>query len=319
MDAPALTLMAIALLIDALGGDPRILYRHVPHPVTMMGWGIAFLDNALNSPARPVEYRRLAGAVSLGLLIIATAAVAWSVHGLLARVTGGWLVEAVLASTLLAQRSLYDHVAAVHRALIHEGLEGGRAAVSMIVGRDVRGLDEAGVRRAAIESLAENLSDGVVAPLFWGCLFGLPGIAVYKLVNTADSMIGHRTPRHEAYGWAAARMDDALNWIPARLSGVLIALCAGATAARALRVMRRDARHHRSPNAGWPEAAMAGALGVRLSGPRLYAGRMSAEPWLGVDGADPGGHHMQRALAITVRVFVLLFVLVAAAALILSV
>jgi adenosylcobinamide-phosphate synthase len=188
----------------------------------------------------------------------------------------GGLIEALLASVLLAQRSLYDHVAAVAKALAQDGLSAGRAAVARIVGRDTSELDEAGVSRAALESLAENLSDAVTAPLFWGLIFGLPGLIAYKAINTADSMIGHRTPRHESFGWAAARFDDLLNLIPARLCGAIIVGAAvvvkGADSRRGWGAMLRDAPKHRSPNAGWPEAALAGALGFAIAGPRRYHG-----------------------------------------------
>ncbi len=316
MVAAALSVMAVALLLDAVLGDPRWLYRRIPHPVTLMGRAIGAADRRLNRPRLGFGRRRAAGAIAVATLAVLTAGIGAGLHAVLDGLRWGWIAEGALASTLLAQASLHQHVAAVERALSDGGLDAGREAVGMIVGRDTSALDEPAVRRAAIESLAENLSDGVVAPLFWGCLFGLPGIAVYKLVNTADSMIGHRTPRHEAFGWAAARLDDALNLIPARLTGLLIGVCA--LSARALRVMFRDARAHRSPNAGWPEAAMAGALGVRLSGPRRYGDALSPEPWLGGEGRDPGGPDMGRALSITVRVFVLLLAVVGGLAVSLS-
>ncbi len=210
---------------------------------------------------------------------------------------------------------MHEHVEAVAVPLDAGDLPGARRAVSMIVGRDPSQLDGTGVARAALESLAENSSDGIVAPLFWGVLLGLPGIAAYKAINTLDSMIGHRTPRHEAFGWASARTDDWVNLIPARLTGVLFAFASGRPR-RALAVMRRDARAHRSPNAGWPEAAMAGALGVRLSGPRIYGDRVSAEPWLNAGAPDPGPADLRQGLALYRRGMVLLaalFLLVAVA------
>jgi len=197
----------------------------------------------------------------------------------------GWVGEILLAAMLLAQRSLFDHVHAVGKALETEGLEGGRRAVSRIVGRDPNSLDEHGVARAAVESLAENFSDGVVAPAFYYLLFGLPGLLVYKAVNTLDSMVGYRNATYIAFGWASARLDDVLNLIPARLSGLFFCLGAiiGAKANpwRAVRTMLRDARNHRSPNSGWPESAMAGALGLALGGPRRYPGLVVEEPWMG--------------------------------------
>jgi adenosylcobinamide-phosphate synthase len=195
------------------------------------------------------------------------------------------VLELLLVAVLLAQKSLYDHVRDVAHALETAGLPGARAAIRHLVGRDPETLDAGGVGRAAVESLAENFSDGVVAPVFWYVVFGLPGLMAYKMINTLDSMVGHRTPRHEAFGWASARLDDAANWIPARLAGGLMVAAAAtlrfADWREAVRIVRRDARRHRSPNAGWPEAATAGALGLALSGPRSYHGRTTAEPWVG--------------------------------------
>jgi adenosylcobinamide-phosphate synthase len=207
----------------------------------------------------------------------------------------------ILAWPLVAFRSLYDHVAAVRDPLRAGDIEAARKAVSMIVGRDPAMLDEAGIARAAIESLAENASDGVVAPVFWGALFGLPGIIAYKAVNTLDSMIGHRTPRHEAFGWAAARIDDIANFVPARLTGLLFAGLAGSERRpEAISRMKKDARNHRSINAGWPEAAMAGALGVRLCGPRSYDGELADEPWLNAGARDPTAGDITRGLELHV-------------------
>jgi adenosylcobinamide-phosphate synthase len=205
----------------------------------------------------------------------------------------------VIASTLLAQRSLDAHVLAVAKDLEGEGVSGGRAAVAHIVGRETKSLDEAAICRAAIESLAENFSDGVVAPLFWMVVLGLPGALAYKAVNTADSMIGHRTERHEAFGWASARFDDLVNLPASRLSALWLMLAAiplGLSPSGALRTIRNDARHHRSPNAGWPEAAMAGALGIRLSGPRIYDGVPVDERWVGEGNSDLTAKDIRRAL-----------------------
>jgi adenosylcobinamide-phosphate synthase len=204
----------------------------------------------------------------------------------------------------------------VARPLRTGDLAEARRAVARTVGRDPQRLDEAGVARAALESLAENTSDGVVAPLFWGLLFGLPGIAGYKAINTLDSMIGHRSPRYEDFGRAAARIDDVANLIPARLTGALLAVVAGAARwRRALAVMRADARAHRSPNAGWPEAALAGALGVRLSGPRVYGDRIADEPWLNATAPDPGPGDLDRGLGLYLRAMVALAVMLAILAL----
>jgi adenosylcobinamide-phosphate synthase len=253
-------ILLAALAIDAVFGEPSWLYTRAPHPVVLIGGLIGRLDRLLNQEVLGETLRRTLGAVALGLLLIATVLPTAIVSGVLSWLPGGWLVEALLASTLIAQRSLYDHVAAVAAALETGGLSAGRRAVSMIVGRNPESLDEAGASRAAIESCAENFSDGVVAPVFWFIVLGLPGIVAYKAINTADSMIGHRTPRHEAFGWAAARLDDLVNLIPARLAGGLIVLASfvlpGADrmerARTAWRIMLRDAGRHRSPNAASP-------------------------------------------------------------------
>jgi adenosylcobinamide-phosphate synthase len=270
----AALILTCALLIDAALGDPGWLWRRVPHPVVLIGRVIGWLDGALNRGPRD-WLRRAAGVAALVLVIAITGGAALSLHFLFARHSVGLAAEAVIVAILLAQRSLYTYVAAVESALREGGLTAGRESVSQIVGRDPNALDESGVCSAAIETLAENFSDGIVAPAFWYLIAGLPGIAIYKAVNTADSMIGHRTPHHEAFGWAAARLDDLANLIPGRLSGLLIIAAAmpmGGNLRRAWTAMLRDAPRHRSPNAGWPEAAMAGALGIAIGGPRSYAG-----------------------------------------------
>jgi adenosylcobinamide-phosphate synthase len=275
--------LLIALGIDAWYGDPVALYRKLPHPVVIIGKVIAFADRRCNRESDAPRRRRNAGIVLVVALVAASLAVGGLIQALLLALPLGWLWLSVVMSALIAQRSLYGHVADVARAIEVSGLEGGRLAVSKIVGRDPHRLDRAGVSRAAIESLAENFSDAVVAPAFWALLLGLPGIIAYKAINTADSMIGHRSPRHRDFGWAAARLDDVVNWPAARLSALLLALGAlllpGADAGEALAVTLRDARRHRSPNAGWPEAALAGALGFALNGPRAYNGTPTEEPW----------------------------------------
>jgi adenosylcobinamide-phosphate synthase len=280
--------LLLALLLDAAFGDPAWLYGRMPHPVAAIGQAIAWLDRRCNREQAGGGARRLAGILVVAFLVGTAAAVGLAIHVLLRGVAFGWIVEAVVMSLFLAQHSLYRHVAEVARALASEGLAGGRRAVSRIVGRDPESLDEAGVCRAALESLAENFSDGVVAPLFWAVLAGLPGILVYKTVNTADSMIGHRTARHLAFGWAAARLDDGLNLVPARGAGLLLAAAGlflpGASAGRAFAAMIRDAGLHRSPNAGWQEAALAGALGVALAGPRRYGGKTVEDHWMNETG-----------------------------------
>jgi adenosylcobinamide-phosphate synthase len=264
----------IALLVEALVGYPDWLMQSIGHPVTWTGRLIGFLDDTLNRDPMSRTGRRAAGIGSLVIVITVAGGIAYVVErGLLSLSVA---LAALAASTLLAQRSLHSHVERVATALEQEGLTAGRKAVSHIVGRDVQALDEAAVARAAIESLAENFSDGVVAPALWLAIGGLAGAAVYKAINTADSMIGHRTSRHEAFGWAAARLDDVVNLPASRLSALLIIAAAATTsrsaAAHAWRAVVRDAPRHRSPNAGYPEAAMAGALDLALAGPRSYAG-----------------------------------------------
>lgn len=297
--------MVIALVIDALLGWPAWLYARIGHPVGWIGALIRALDHRLNDPHRTSRHRRLCGVATALVVIGVAVAVAAGVMALLPQNHWGTLALGVLAWPLVAMRSMHEHVLAVARPLAEGRIDAARHAVSMIVGRDPAQLDAAGVARAATESLAENTSDGIVAPVFWGALLGLPGIAAYKAINTLDSMIGHRTPRHEAFGWASARIDDLVNLLPARLTGLLFALVAARPGA-ALRCMARDARHHRSPNAGWPEAAMAGALGIRLSGPRIYAERVAQEPWVNAAAPDPTPRDLFRALALYRRAMVLM-------------
>jgi adenosylcobinamide-phosphate synthase len=295
-------MMALALAIDAAFGWPARLYALVGHPVTWIGRLVAALERRWNSGSERGRQRKGAAVV---LVVIAAAVLpAAVVQSMLPAGATGVLLGAVIAWPLVACRSLYDHVGAVARPLLAGDLDGARQAVAMIVGRDPAQLDGAGIARAALESLAENASDGVVAPLFWGMIAGLPGIAAYKAINTMDSMIGHRTDRYEDFGKLAARLDDLVNLVPARLTGLALALASG-RARTALRVMWRDARSHRSPNAGWPEAAMAGALGIRLSGPRIYGDRIATEPWLNPGAPDPVARSLARGLALYVRAMVL--------------
>ncbi|WP_439814567.1 adenosylcobinamide-phosphate synthase CbiB [Zavarzinia sp. CC-PAN008] len=274
-----------ALVIDGLAGDPDWLWRRLPHPVVWFGAVIARLDRGLNRPAWSAPRRRVLGVLVPLCLVAAIGGPALILSLSLRQHPLGWTVEALLAAVLVAQNSLARHVSRVAQALETDGLSGGRQAVSMIVGRNVAVLDEHGVSRAAIESLAENFSDGITAPVLWLALGGLPGIALYKAFNTADSMIGHRTERHLAFGWASARLDDLVNLPASRLTALLIVVAAcvtpGCRPAAAWAAIRRDARHHRSPNAGWPEAAMAGALGLRIGGPRQYGTHMVDDHWMG--------------------------------------
>ena len=281
-----------ALAIEAAFGFPDILYRRIGHPVGWIGTLIARCDRAWNRQAFSFRRRRMLGLGTLLLLFVVSALAGVAIF-LLAQhfLTGlaSTLACGALASTLLAQRSLDAHVRAVADALEQKGIEAGRHAVSMIVGRDTASLDEAGVSRAAIESLAENFSDGVVAPLFWLLVAGLPGIFSYKAINTADSMIGHKSDSYLAFGWASARADDLVNLPASRLSALWLVLAStalsGLSPRRAIAAVWRDAGTHRSPNAGWPEAAMAGALGLRLAGPRVYEGTVVDDDWVG-DGRE---------------------------------
>ena len=298
--SPSLFLvLLLALALDALLGDPPALYRAVPHPVVLIGRLIGAGDRYLNDPNRSDSARFWRGmALTLGITGLA-ALVGGLLALLLQRFEGGWLLIAVLASTLLAFRGLYDHVRAVLAALERD-LDLGRIAVSRIVGRDPDSLDAAGVRRAAVESLAENFSDGVVAPAFWFALLGLPGLCAYKAINTLDSMIGHRNPRYARFGRFAARLDDLVNWIPARLAGGLFVVAAlavpGADAQAAWTAMLRDAGKHRSPNAGWQEAAVAGALDLALAGPRRYGGDLVDDATMGRGRRDLTQDDLRNAL-----------------------
>lgn len=294
-----------ALIIEALFGYPQALVRRIGHPVMWIGALIAWADAHWNRASDAFSARRVRGVVLVVLLGTAVASV-----GLALTAAAHWalpepfaaLVLGLVASSLLAQRSLDQHVSAVASALEKEGIAGGRRAVSMIVGRDPESLDQAGVARAAIESLAENFSDGVVAPLFWLAVVGLPGMLVYKALNTADSMIGHLSERHRAFGWAAARLDDLVNLPASRLSAVWLVLAAcvipGAAPREAICAVWHGAHKHRSPNAGWPEAAMAGALGLRLAGPRVYHGQIVEDAWMGAGRAEADARDIRRALSL---------------------
>jgi adenosylcobinamide-phosphate synthase len=297
--------LPLALLVERWAGYPAGLQRLVGHPVNWMGWLIAALDRRWNIG----RHRRRGGMLMLLALLAATLAATLPLALLLRSLPFGWVGEALLATSLLAQKELGRAVEAVADGL-ERSLEQGRAAVSHIVGRDPEALDGAGVARAAVESLAESTSDGVVAPAFWLLLLGLPGIALYKAVNTADSMVGHRTDRYAEFGWASARLDDWLNLVPARLSALLVAGAAaftpGASAGRAWSTAIRDAPRHDSPNAGWPEAAFAGALGFMLGGPRRYGGVTIALPGFGDGRGDLGPADIRRALALYRRTLHLL-------------
>ena len=278
----------IAIAADAVIGEPGWLYRRVPHPIVLIGHVIAWADRSFNLESATAASRRRAGAVVCATLAATAFLLGWGLQVLLLSLPGGPFWLGIAMSTLVAQNSLYHHVADVAKAMELSGVEGGRIAVSRIVGRDPEALDEAGISRAAIESLAENFSDGIVAPIFWGLVLGLPGMLAYKTINTMDSMIGHKTPRHLDFGRTAAKLDDLINLPASRLSALLLILASvvlrGARATGAWRAVRRDAARHKSPNAGWPEAAMAGALGFAIAGPRRYHGVLVSDPWMNDGG-----------------------------------
>ncbi|MBS35983.1 MAG: cobalamin biosynthesis protein CobD [Thiotrichales bacterium] len=306
-----------AMAVDAVVGDPPWLYKRVPHPVVVMGSAIEFLERMLNR-AHSTAWRYVAGGLCF-VLVTSSALLAAMVidRVLIEPYELGWLLEAVIASTLLAFRSLYDHVRRVADGL-GSSLEEARAAVSHVVGRDPDSLDESGAARAAIESVAENFSDAVVVPVFWYVIAGLPGLFVYKAINTLDSMIGHQSERQAAFGFVSAKVDDLVNLIPARIAGLYFVAAAsimpGASGVRALRVMWRDASKHRSPNAGWQEAAVAGALDLALAGPRIYPDEIVDDAWMG-DGESQIG---KQAVHASLRLYLIAGALVAVTLLVLA-
>lgn len=299
-------MLTFALVLDALVGEPRWLWHRLPHPAILMGRYVGWCDTNFNTgSARRLKGMGVVLGLGLGAVLI----------GMLLQSLGS-LVEVVLAAILLAQRSLVTHVRAVGDAL-RVSTGDGRQAVAMIVGRDTTAMTPPDVARAAIESAAENLSDGVIAPAFWFLVAGLPGMLLYKLINTADSMIGYRTPRHQAFGWAAARLDDVLNVIPARLTSLLIALSYGLMGQ--WRTIAAEARLHRSPNAGWPEAAMARALNVALSGPRSYEGERRDYPFVNASGhRQIGADQIDAACSVLWRVWAIALAIVAALSVVLG-
>ncbi len=304
------------MLLELCLGYPEQLLRAIGHPVTWIGRLIGALDHWLNREAAGETTRRAGGVIVVLIILGVVGAVALAVEHALMRLPFGIVATALLASTLVAQRSLHRHVGDVARAL-DDGVTSGRVAVSRIVGRNTEGLDAAGIARAAIESLAENFSDAIVAPVIWMAIGGLPGAALYKAINTADSMIGHRTPRYAAFGWAAARLDDLVNLPASRFSALLLvaaaALSKDASAPEAWRAVWRDAARHRSPNAGYPEAAMAGALGLSLAGPRVYGGVRVDDALMGNGRRDADVADISRALALYRRADAILIALLAAA------
>ncbi len=290
------------MLIELCIGYPQAALRAIGHPVTWIGRLIEALDRLLNRDTAEAGTQRLAGIIAVLIVVVIVGTLAFIVQHVLWQLPFGIVLTAFLASSLIAQRSLHHHVAAVAAALDTGDIAASRAAVSHIVGRDTEALDAAAIARAAIESLAENFSDGIVAPVLWLAVASLPGAALYKAINTADSMIGHRTPRHESFGWAAARLDDLVNLPASRMSALLLiaaaAVSTGSSAVEAWRIVWFDAPRHRSPNAGYPEAAMAGALGLSLAGPRVYGGVRIDDATMGGGRWDATAADIRRALAL---------------------
>ncbi len=306
-----LAALALAFLLDAWIGDPDWLYRRFAHPIAAIGRIIAWADRVYNRDSDLPQRRRAFGLLVMLSLGAGAGAIGWAIQAMLLALPFGWLALGIVMSVFIAQKSLAQHVAAVAKALRDRDTAEARRAVARIVGRDPERLDRPAIARAAIESLAENFSDGIVAPVFWAAIFGLPGLLVYKTINTADSMIGHRNPRYRDFGWAAARIDDLVNLPASRLSVLLIVLAAfffkPAKPGAAWRASWRDAPHHRSPNAGWPEAAMAGALGLALNGPRFYGGAISEDGWMNAGGRrEVDAADIDRALALYRRANLLL-------------
>jgi adenosylcobinamide-phosphate synthase len=278
--------LLLALMIDVIIGDPKSIYRSIPHPTQLMGWLINYLDTMLNDELDEDKSRRIKGVyLAITILLLAFSA-GLGIIFLLSFITYGWMLEAIILSTLIASRSLYDHVLAVSSALKSNNIEHARSRVGKIVSREVKNLDRHGISRAAIESLSENFSDGVVAPIFWAIFLGLPGVLAYKMLNTADSMIGYKNDRYHQFGWAAARLDDLINFIPARLSALLLFIAAFMwsrnEAERSWIAIKHDAKKQLSINAGYPESAMAGALNIRLAGPRDDKEQESTSEWIGI-------------------------------------
>jgi adenosylcobinamide-phosphate synthase len=310
----SVALAFFAMLIELCLGYPQALLRAIGHPVTWIGALIALFDRWLNS----AKSGRATGIIALLAVLVIVGSIATLVQYALLKLPFGLLITALTGSSLIAQRSLHRHVNNVATALERDGLAAGRTAVAHIVGRDTETLDESSVARAAIESLAESFSDGVVAPVLWMAVAGLPGAALYKAINTADSMIGHHTERYEHFGWAAAKLDDLVNLPASRLSALLLiaaaALRRDGAAAEAWRTVWFDAPRHRSPNAGYPEAAMAGALGLSLGGPRTYDGERIEDAAMGSGRWDATAADIRRALGLYWRADAILIGLIAALA-----
>jgi adenosylcobinamide-phosphate synthase len=306
-----LALATLALLIEGFVGYPPLLQGSIGHPVQWMGRLLDFLDEGLNDPEATPANNRINGVIALVVLVVCFALPAVIIAQVLARIPYGWAVNMLLALPFIAQKSLVDHVTAVARAL-PQSLARAREEVGKIVGRDPNSLDESGVAKAALESLAENASDGVVAPVFWYALLGLPGLVAYKAINTADSMIGHKSEKYLNFGWAAARLDDLVNLPASRLTGLLFAGAARvlgeAQMKSAWAAMLRDASKHNSPNAGWPESSMAGALGFAFGGPRSYHGEVVNLPTMGNGRTPQDAKDIEAGLALLRNALALLIV-----------
>jgi len=316
-DPGPLAILFLALLLDGVLPEHRWPCSRPRHPVRLLGVAINRLDLALNRPERGPTWTIASGGAAAFIIIAGALLLGVALHLLSVSLPFGWIVEVIAVTTLLAQRSLFAHVRRVEAPLARGDLEGARQAVSHIVGRGPRSLDRHGVARAATESLVENFSDGVIAPALFNACFGLPGLFVYKAVNTLDSMIGHRSPRYLHFGRVSARLDDGLNIVPARLSAILLAAASffvpGAQPAHAVAVAWRDAGKHRSVNAGWPEAAAAGALGLALAGPRRYGAETVDDPWLGDGTPNAEARDVTRALRLYAAACVLFVLAVALA------
>ncbi|CAM1638719.1 Cobalamin biosynthesis CobD/CbiB [Bartonella apis] len=308
--------LLLALLIDRLIGDPDWIWRKLPHPVAAFGAGIKWFETRFNRKSMSPRRRKWFGIIAILILLLASFVVGFFIHRFLLQLGfTGIIIEALVASIFIAQKSLVDHVGKVEQAFKQGSLVEARSSVSLIVGRETKNLDESAICRAAIESLAENSSDGVVAPVFWFLILGLPGLFCYKLVNTADSMIGYKNERFKDFGWASARLDDIVNFIPARLTAFVFILTSGLfinwkAAAKAIEVVRKDARHHHSPNAGFPECAFAGGLDIKLLGPRIYSGKAVDEPFQNESGKMAGPDDICRAIRLFNRSMDVLFFII---------
>ncbi|MFC7290424.1 adenosylcobinamide-phosphate synthase CbiB [Hirschia litorea] len=295
----SLSLICLAWFFEACFGWPDGVFKRIKHPVVWLGYIIQWFDTVLNKTKFSHQTRYILGALTTISTIALSTSIASAITYTLPPNIWGLIAQAVIASSLIASRSLYIHILNVLLPLLQNDIHQARNAVSMIVGRDPNSLDESAIVRASIESLAENASDGIIAPIFWGVLLGLPGIAAYKAINTLDSMIGHRSDTYSAFGGFAARLDDVVNLIPARITGCLFVIAS--LKPISFKTMIRDAPKHRSPNAGWPEASMAGALNIRLSGPRVYGTETHNDPWLNFGAKDPTPHTLQEALKLYLK------------------